>query len=469
MFGGVEVPGDLNNTRLYAWIGKKPDLCDAVLGGLSMPLSVEQGFAGVAPVAGLEADTKYHYTLTLDDRLPHPSAGLITEGLYPAFQTFPEPGTPVSFNFVFGSCFRPQDKNGGRIFNKLEKRRQTENLRFMILLGDQIYSDDYPTNSIKKIAVSLDEYREVYSYVWSWPPLRRLFLTMPAFMTLDDHEVDDDWCWKDHNRTEPQIPIWDRIHRIFRPQNERNITLEKVKAALQAYWEHQGMHAPCLIELPALDGFGGYSLADNDPGSLAYTFEFGPAAFFVMDTCTMRTKPHKREHRIMLGENQWVQLKEWLLQVKYSHAVKFLVSSGSLLFSSWLDFPEDRWAGFTQERDRLLHFLAENSIRDVYVLSGDFHFGFAIRAELYGSGGRGLPLWEFCSSPFEQGISEYAAKTRRPIRNGLFKSQECRFVYTAPNFGLVRVKMDEGGAPKVGFELYDERGKAVHQAGDEIE
>jgi len=69
---------------LHAWIGTNPDLSDAQLAGSSLPLSPENGYAGVAPVGELLPDARYHYALTLTDSPPLPQAGA-----YPGFTTFP--------------------------------------------------------------------------------------------------------------------------------------------------------------------------------------------------------------------------------------------------------------------------------------------------------------------------------------------------------------------------------------------
>ncbi|MBU4224378.1 MAG: alkaline phosphatase D family protein, partial [Chloroflexi bacterium] len=167
----------------------------------------------------------------------------------------------------------------------------------------------------------------------------------------------------------------------------------------QAYWEHQGMHAPPFQIPLRVDHGTQYGLHRDDPGSLAYTFEFGAAAFFVMDTRTMRIK--NRQEQMMLGEGQWQALEDWLLAVKDAYPLKFLVTSCAVLFSMWADIPRDRWSGFPKERDRLLHFLAANGIEGVYFLTGDLHSAHAISADLYGPNRQPLRIWEFCSTPFE--------------------------------------------------------------------
>jgi alkaline phosphatase D len=380
---------------------------------------------------------------------------------YPDFTTFPQAGQRISFAFAFGSCFRPESAQGGQIFHIIAERRQKDNLRFILLLGDQIYADDYVFNGIGKVATSLADYRAVYAGSFAHPSFRNLLTSLPAFMTMDDHEVDDDWTWTDRQRTVAQIPIWDRVIRRLqgRPRIEWEIPRQRVQDALQAYWEHQGMHAPPFVLPPALDSKGQYTLAAEDPGSVAYTFTFGAAAFFVLDTRTMRVK--SRADRCMLGEGQWNVLEKWLLSVKDTYPVKFLVTSCTLLFYMWLDLPRDRWSGFPRERARLLNFLAAHGIEDVYLLSGDFHSAHAIRADLHGLQDRALPLWEFCSSPFDQRPNPLSSRTYRLLRVRPVKRQQVFFRARQRNFGVVRVDFSASDSPQVKFEVYGETGELL--------
>jgi phosphodiesterase/alkaline phosphatase D-like protein len=131
------------------------------------------------------------------------------------------------------------------------------------------------------------------------------------------------------------------------------------------------------------------------------------------------------------------------------------------MYRSILDIPQDRWSGYSEERDRLLNYIASHGIDGIHILSGDFHFGFAIRAALYGPDGLDIPIWEFCSSPFEQSISTLAANTRVDIRNGLFKHQERVFKLNERNFGIVKILDDGDVIPGVEFELYNSNGDMV--------
>ena len=440
---------------LHAWIGANPDLSDAQLAGSSLPLVAENGYAGVAPVGDLLPDARYHYALTLTDTPPIPQAGA-----YPSFTTFPASGERRSFTFAFGSCFRPADQNGGGIFTALDAAREPEQIRFLLMIGDQIYADAHQYNGIHKIACTLQEYRDVYAYTWSRPALRSLLVNLPVFMTLDDHEVDDDWRWLDRGRQWATIPWWDKLIRWWqgRPPQERNLPLKRVQDALQACWEHQGMHAPAIHTPPPLNLAGQYALAAGGAGSLAYSFSFGAAAFFVLDTRTMRVV--NRQERIMLGKDQWQALESWLLLVKDAYPVKFLVTSCALLYNMWLDFPRDRWSGFPAERSRLLNFIAANGIRGVYLLAGDLHSAHAVRADLYGPQESEIPLWEFCSSPFEQSSESYTRWTCTPMKDGAIKRQERYFTILEHNYGLVRVDFS-AEQPRVAFEIYGGQGELL--------
>ena len=453
---------------LYGWLGKKPDLSDASLAGQSLPLRAEDAFAGVVPLQGLKASTTYYYDLRLDRSRPP-----VKEG-YACFTTFPPPGKMQDFTFAFGCCFRPaKDASGGVVFQSLEAQRlrqessPADKLRFLLMIGDQAYHDDWQFNGlwnygqgIEKGAQSLDDYRNVYQYTWQNEHHRRLLRNLPVFMTLDDHEVDDDWRWTDSERRRATLSAWARFQRWLkgRPPEERRLALERVQDALKAYWEHQGMHGPHLLLPPDLDENGRYLLDRHHPGSLAYTFTYGAAAFFVLDTRTMRVK-NRREQR-MLGDGQWFALKQWLLQVKDEVPVKFIVSSSSVLFSMFGDFLGDRWSGFRRERDVLLRFIGENRIQNVYLLAGDLHSSHSMTAEC-GDESDPVVIREFCSTPFEQNCNKLAGLLYTSIKTGAVHHPKRHFLVTVPNYGIVQVRFGKNGDPKVDFSLYGTQGQLL--------
>lgn len=461
IWGRANAPG-----ILHAWVGLRGDLSDARLVGKSPHLSERYGYAGVAPVSGLSPNTRYFYDLRLNEQPPP-----IQEG-YSGFTTFPPAGNPSNFSFVFGSCFRPALEGGGKIFKSLNLRKlslehtHSGMIRFGIFLGDQIYSDDYNFNGLNKInhgakkaAGSLVDYRNVYEYTWSNIHFRNLLKNLPVFMTLDDHEVDDDWRWTNLDRTHATLSIYSRFLRWLkrRPIEERILTGERIQNAINAYWEHQGMHAPELISPFAKDNSGKYIFSIDHPGSFSYCFTYGAAAFFVLDTRTNRIK--NLNSSLMLGNGQWNALKEWLLITRDKYPVKFLVSSSSVLYSMFGDFLGDRWSGFRAERDELLKFIGDNRITNLYILAGDLHSAHSMTAEC-GSIYSPVLLHEFCSTPFEQKCNKYARILYTPIKTSAVHHPRREFVITKPNFGKVTVRFNKK-TPEVTFSLYGTEGELL--------
>jgi hypothetical protein len=225
------------------------------------------------------------------------------------------------------------------------------------------------------------------------------------------------------------------------------------------------MHGPPSLQPLAVDAQGQYALTEKDPGSFAYTFTFGAAAFFVLDTRTMRVK--SRADRCILGEGQWKELEKWLLAVKDAYPVKFLVTSCTLLYYIWLDLPRDRWSGFPKERARLLNFLTSHGIEGVYLLSGDLHLAHAIRADLERPQDRLLPLWEFGASPYDQTPHWLWRLGYRPLRTRPVKRQHLFFRAPQRNFGIVRVDFSAPGRPQVRFEVYGEKGELLGEVSNQ--
>jgi alkaline phosphatase D len=441
LWGRLAAPGSL-----HAWLARKQDLSDAKPAG-KVRVGEETGCTGIVPLAKLKPGTTYFYALTTLPGSRPPASE------FHSFTTSPAPGELRSFNFVFGSCFLPHNEDGGETFTAIESRRKEEALRFMLLIGDQVYTDVWEKNGLGRVAVSKEDYRKVYEYTWSRPAFRYLLQELPAFMTLDDHEVDDDWRWVDLERRWGYIPMWNQLVRWLsaRPPQERHLSLHRIRDALQVYWEHQQVHAPGM-ELPLRLNFAKqYEMRPHDPGSLAYTFYYGGAAFFVMDTRTMRVRG--RQGRAMLGEGQWHVLEEWLLDVKDAYPVKFIVTSSAMLFNMTIDIARDRWSGFPQERERLLQFLAGNAIENVHLIAGDLHSCHAISTELKSPDGRRIPLWEFCSTPFEQKVNWPAPYTYLRTFSPSLGRQKLHFCYAAHNYGIVRVNFDDPAHPRVQFEI----------------
>jgi phosphodiesterase/alkaline phosphatase D-like protein len=269
-------------------------------------------------------------------------------------------------------------------------------------------------------------------------------------MILDDHEVADDWSWDDATRNTANFSILSRFMQLpQRPNYEQShLTIDRLRAALKAYKEHQALHSPDPLLPPATDTLGQLVLQE-DEGCFAYAFSYGNAAFFVFDTRTMRVKKGKKA---LLGKAQWQIFENWLKDVNDKYPVKFLVSSGTILYPFWLDLSQDRWTGFRDERERLFELLATNEVEGVHILTGDIHTAHTVSAELKCPSGRRIPIWEFCASPFEQ-KSPWVSITYIPMWSKWISKQKKHFRQTGQNFGIVHV--DFGNlSPRITLNLH---------------
>jgi len=444
-------------STLHVWLTNEPDIKHAKHVG-EVELLSNDGFAGVVPITDLQSETKYFYAINLSKDRP-------ADADFHSFTTFPNETEQHSFSFVFGSCYLPTGEEGSQTFDEIHRHIKSDNLRFGLFLGDQIYADAADNNGIGKVAVTLDDYRSAYAYAWSRPPMQALLPDLPLFMILDDHEVDNDWRFNDPDRLSSSTPTHDHFLRWLKgfPSAQRKLPIERVRAALKAYQEHQAMHSPKMLLPLRVDTLGHFMFQSDDEGTFAYTFTFGGAAFFVLDTRTQRVKKGKN---ILLGEAQWGQLEQWFLSVKDTHPVKFLVTSGTILFPFWLDVVQDRWSGFRSERERLFEFLAVNEIEGVHILTGDIHSAHTVSAEIKCPSGKRIPIWEFCSSPFEQS-SMWISNTYHPILfSKWIRNQNKHFRQTGNNFGIVHVDF-ENPTPQVSFTLhYNKVGWKTRSPGD---
>jgi len=444
-------------TKLRAWLDDGQG--EKLVG--STEVDANTGFSGVVEIEDLQPETWYRCALTTSDEQP-PAAS------FGRFKTAPLPKQLKNFSFVFGSCFLPLKPEPGLTFQRIS--RMHGDTSFLLMIGDQIYADLWKHNGLRDhVAITREDYLDVYKYTWSNPYMRELLKNMPVFMTLDDHEVDNDWHWKDSTHTKGAVAWYTRVIRWLkhRPHEEINLSIERIRTSLQAYWEHQGMHGPKLL-IPESVVDNQVHLEPGEPFSLAYTFTYGNAAFFVMDTRSMRMRmPGKGE---VLGNEQWLKLKIWLSKVKDEYPVKFIVTSTAFLHFLIGDYSLDRWSGFPRERNRLVHYIHEHEIEGVYLLTGDLHSGHAISVDVIGRNGKDIPLWEFCASPFEQKPTWQAwFLTLRKLPNKLWKNYKVHFVRGKINYGVVNVNFDNPQSPKVGFELHflgNDGNWKVEKAGD---
>ncbi len=295
-------------------------------------------FTRTVVLSGLESDATYEYRVLVD--CVEQARGLLT--------TLPAPATSRSLKFAYVADIRLETRER---FDAFERVIDAEP-QFVIYGGDNVYADR-PT----VVDNSFFGYARRYRTNWSHPSLARTFAAFPSYMMWDDHELFDDW-----------YPGLDG----------------RYEAARSAFVAYQGGHNPRPVT----------------GGALYFTFDAGPASFFVLDLRSYRTPSTRQDGptKTMLGAKQKAALFEWLDESD----APFKVIVSSVPFHDWADTRDDAWhayngtsGGYLTERTEIFDFIAMQSIAGVVLLSGDQHWAGAFRLD----NGESYPLYEFMPTP----------------------------------------------------------------------
>ncbi|WP_051937995.1 alkaline phosphatase D family protein [Ferriphaselus sp. R-1] len=278
------------------------------------------------------------------------------------FRTFPG-GEVDKLSFIFGSCRYPgllwTKKRADAIFGSILKRFNAPGdgtqPRFFMMVGDQIYADTLPKDLGIGVADTEAEFRERYMSAFGAANTRKLLQSVPTYMILDDHEIEDNW-------------VQGRIRRSEKRQ--------LFQMAIQAYTSYQWFHGP--------RNFGKY---------LYYSFQVGGFPFFVVDGRTQRLRDdedYDLTDNYLLGrpgkgtgyQGQIDNLVDWLIEQQKTRGdrPKFIVTASVFAPNEVRTTRNDRekaqddaWAAFPNTRRHLLQAITDNHIQNVVFLSGDIH------------------------------------------------------------------------------------------------
>ena len=307
------------------------------------------------------------------DRLPPPTvwarelANLPPEKSEGIFRTFLDAETPPfqtkRFSFLIGSCRYPgilwKKKEADAIFRPMLDHVVNNPFdsqpRFVLMVGDQIYADMFSRMIPFGLADTYEEFQSRYHDAFGSRNMRQLLRSIPHYMILDDHEIEDNWT---------QDRIEDRQKRMV------------FNLAIGAYMSYQWSHGPRT--------FG---------RRLYYTFEYGGFPFFVLDERTQRCKDDVEgslEDNHLLGRpsldpsepSQLDRLCHWLTkqQERDPKGPKFIVSGSVFVPNSIRSTrgekqkdASDSWPAFPTTRRALLDHIITEEIQNVVFLSGDIH------------------------------------------------------------------------------------------------
>jgi len=331
---------------------------------------------------------------------------------------------------AFGSCRYARrkvapatfDDRGDKTFRSILDLHLKGPLKLdaLLMCGDQIYADGLAFVSPD---TSFEEFLSHYRDVFSQPHIKQLMSQVPTYMTLDDHEIENDWPAKATSKD----------------------VVTKLQAALNAYRIYQMSHSPLH---PLSNG-----RIASPPDRLWYTFSIGDCDFFMSDSRTERRLDDGP--RTMISQSQLDALLAWLGDG--SGRVKVFVTSVPF----WEATSDDKWHGFREQRDAILEHIRINRIRRVLILAGDVHA--SLSSELRLASDPAFRIVSVVSSPFfwppPLDLFKLKFQISGPIPTGTgtpYEIVNASKVVSADNFTILRIQFD-----RVGVDVYGRKGELL--------
>jgi alkaline phosphatase D len=284
--------------------------------------------------------------------------------------TAPAPGAPLSrLRFGFVSC-----ANYEIGYFSAYRHLAEEQPDLVVFLGDYIYEFVGRRPGVRKhsdgvAATDLRTYRNRFAQYRTDPDLQLLHARVPALMTWDDHEVQNDYA-----------DFWSETF------DDPVKFLARRAAAYRAFYEHMPLR-------PSL------SLPDGPNMRVYDRFAFGDLIeFSVLDGRQHRSRqacymppnnggghietilscPERLDmRRSMLGAAQ----EQWLFDGLARSQTRWNVIAQDVLMAELrqrqadasIGFWTDDWNGYPATRDRLLHHIRDARVKNPVVIGGDIH------------------------------------------------------------------------------------------------
>lgn len=281
------------------------------------------------------------------------------------FKTFPTESSGEKTKFILGSCRHHGSLPINR-FNKSDTAFKSinknviekENPDFILMTGDQVYADHFfGALRFNKPPKSKSGYYKKYLKSFKKKNFSKVLSRVATYMILDDHEVQNNFG----------------IGKFKDIRNDE-YDMASLKWGLRAYQSFQSNVSPVIKSAEHLtnDTYGelGYE-------GVPYYYEFyhSDCAFFVMDVRC------EREGANMISAQQRDKLFDFLRENR--NKIRFVVSPVPFFpdTKGVKGAPEDKWAGYSGQRNQILRSLEEEEHNDVIFLSGDVHCSFTSTIE----------------------------------------------------------------------------------------
>jgi alkaline phosphatase D len=327
----------------------------------SATAEADLGFSVHLQVNGLQPHHSYWYRFRSGDAISRVGRAV----------TAPQPGSRVDgLRFGFVSC-----SNYEAGYFSAYRHFADEHPDLVLFLGDYIYEDLFRerrtvrTHSDGVAATTLPLYRNRYAQYRLDPDLQRLHAEVPALMTWDDHEVQNDYA--------------DKWSQTF---DDPEQFLQRRAAAYQAYYEHMPLRPSLsrpqgpamrlydrvpfgnLLEFSMLDGRqyrsreACYGPPKNGGGHLE-TRQSCPELFDPQRSMIGLEQEAWLFEGLARSTSQWNILAQDVLMAR----LRKLEPDGE--FGYWTD----DWDGYPPSRSRLLQHIHDSKVRNPVVISGDMH------------------------------------------------------------------------------------------------
>lgn len=279
-----------------------------------------------------------------------------------------------------------------------------------IYLGDNIYSDTY----------SMDTLRKNYAMLGAKPEFQSLKNAVSILATWDDH----DYGWNDSGR---HYPFKKESKEIFLEffGNQGDSTIENHEGIYHTAYLGEADKRVQII-FPDLRTFRDKLLPYNGNRKNDSRFNY-----------EMDYSPYTTSDSIMVGEMQWKWLEE---QLKQPAAVRIIASSTQFGITH---NGYEAWANFPHEQKRFLELIKKTKANGVIFISGDVHY-----AEISKLTEQGLyPIYDVTSS----GITstwDFATPNDNRIDGAVMEN----------HFGLLEIDWNQPD-PLITMQIHDVSGK----------
>jgi hypothetical protein len=447
-----------------------------VLGARSPTFCVAGHHYGLVCVEGLHAGAEVAYEVHLDGERRWPPA----EGWdFPPSVIRTLDGRS-SLHAVFGSCrvCVPDEPPYTEAKDDDDRGRGVDALRalaarllddpeaqlpdVLLLLGDQVYSDEIPPRTRELIeqrrggrerrdgdapldqVADFEEYTSLYREAWGEPRMRWLLSTVSSSMIFDDHDVHDDWniswAWIRQMRA---LPWW----------------RERVTGAYMTYWiyQHLGNLSPAELAEDRLlaqvreagdaeqllQGFAREATEEIAGTRWSYLRDFGRTRLLVLDSRAGRVLDD--DHREMLSEEEWAWVAESMTgdfdHLLVATTLPWLLSPGLHHLEAWSEavcagawgrpaaragerlrqaLDLEHWAAFHDSFERLAGLFQEVATgrrgpapASIVVLSGDVHHAYLAQATLPGQTAEHSRVVQAVCSPIRNPLNRRERRTMK--------------------------------------------------------